>query len=344
MLTLLAAVFVFSLLIFVHELGHFICAKWTGMRVDEFAIGFGPKLIGFKHGETYYSLRIIPLGGYNKIAGMDPDEEADERSFSRKPLWARAVTIFGGSFMNFLLPVFLFTIIYAIGGINQPSADSILGEVFAGRPAEQAGLQTGDRVMAIDGETIRTWQDMVNKIHSSPGKKLFLTIQRQRQGQELTVTVTPELDPNSQRGLIGVAPHMVHFQPTMLQSADYAVKQTIFIVKEMLKGLVSMFSGQAPADVAGPIGVAQMAGQFAQLGIIPLLQFAAFVSLNLGLINLLPLPALDGGHIVLLMIEGVRRKSVSKTTLYTIQTIGFALILALVIMSTYKDLIRLKIF
>jgi regulator of sigma E protease len=342
LMTVLAAIFVFGLLIFAHELGHFICAKLSDMRVDEFAVGFGPKLVGFRYGETNYSLRIIPLGGYNKIAGMDPEEEEDERSFGRKPLWARGLTIFGGSFMNFLLPIILFTIIFSFSGINQPSTESLLGQVFAGRPADQAGLQTGDRIVAIDGMAIQTWQDFVSKINSNPGNKLVLTVQRK--GQELLIAVTPELDPNLQRGLIGVAPHMIQLKPTILQSAGYAISQTVFIIKEMLRGLLNMFSGLAPADVAGPIGVAQMAGQFAQLGIIPLLQFAAFVSLNLGLINLLPLPALDGGHIVLLFLEGIRRRPISKGTLYKIQMVGFALILALVVMSTYKDLIRLKIF
>lgn len=341
-MTLLAAIFVFGLLIFAHELGHFIFAKSTGMRVDEFAVGFGPKLVGRKHGETYYSLRLIPLGGFNKIAGMDPDDEEDERSFNRKPLWARGLTIFGGSFMNFMLPILIFVLIFAFSGINQPSAESVLGEVFAGHPADQAGLKNGDRVLAVDDKVVSTWKELVGIIYSNPGNKLMLSVERN--GQQLSVAVTPELDPVSQRGLIGVAPHMEHLQPTLLQSIKYAVAQTVFIIKEMIGGLVSMFIGEAPADVAGPIGVAQMAGQFAQLGLIPLLQFAAFVSINLGLINLLPLPALDGGHIVLLALEGIRRKPISTRTLYTIQTIGFALILALVVMSTYKDLIRLKIF
>jgi regulator of sigma E protease len=340
--TLLAAIFVFGLLIFVHELGHFIFAKITGMRVDEFAVGFGPKIISFRDGETLYSLRIIPLGGYNKIAGMDPDEEEDERSFNRKPLWARALTVFGGSMMNFVLPIILFTIIYTSNGVNLPTEESVLGQVIAGRPAAQAGLQMGDRIIAVDGQSVHTWQDLVRRIHSSAGNKLVLTVERKT--ETLQVPVTPELDPNSQHGLIGVAPFMIHTEPTLPQSVGYAFSQTVFILKDMTSGIVHMFTGRAPADVAGPIGVAQMAGQFAQLGIIPLLQFAAFVSLNLGLINLLPLPALDGGHIVLLVLEGIRRKPISKSTLYTIQMIGFALILALVVMSTYKDLTRLKFF
>jgi regulator of sigma E protease len=342
LITLLAAIFVFGLLIFVHELGHFVFAKLTGMRVDEFAIGFGPKIIGYQYGETFYSLRIIPLGGYNKIAGMDFEEDEDERAYSKKPLWARAVMIFGGALMNFILPIILFTIIFSISGIDTPTEESILGQVITGRPAAQAGLQMGDRITAIDGQSVKTWTELVQRISSRPGHKLLLTVQRN--SETIQTQVTPELDPNLQRGLIGVGPLIVHTEPMFIQSIGHAFTQTALILKEMTMGIVHMFTGKTAADVAGPLGVAQMAGQFAQMGIIPLLQFTAFVSLNLGLINLLPLPALDGGHIVLLALEGIRRKPISKSTLYTIQMIGFALILALVVTSTYKDIIRLKFF
>lgn len=342
MITILAAIFVFGILIFVHELGHFMFAKLTGMRVDEFAIGFGPKLIGYQYGETFYSIRLIPLGGYNKIAGMDPEEVEDERSFGRKPLWARMVTILGGALMNFILPILLFTAIYTINGVDLPTQESVVGQVYTGRPAAQAGLQTGDRITAVDGHSVTSWQEVVKKINASPGRQLVLTVQRN--SDTIPITVTPELEPNTQRGLIGIAPMLIHNQPTGTQAVSYAVTQTAFILKEMTVGILHMSTGKAPADVAGPIGVAQMAGQVAQKGLIPLLHFTAFVSLNLGLINLLPLPALDGGHIVLLVLEGIRRKPVTKQTMYTIQAIGFALILALVVMSTYKDIIRLKVF
>jgi regulator of sigma E protease len=342
LITLLADIFVFGLLIFVHELGHFIFAKLTGMRVDEFAIGFGPKIIGRQYGETFYSLRLIPLGGYNKIAGMDPDEEEDERSFGRKPLWARAVTIFAGAMMNFVLPIILYIIIFSVSGIDKPSEESIIGQVITGRPAAQAGLQTGDRITAIDGQSVQTWPELVEKIYRSPGEKLNLAVQRD--SQNIQILVTPELDPNSERGLIGVGPLIIHSEPTPTESVGYAFKQTYFTLKEMITGIGQMFIGKAPADVSGPIGVAKMAGHFAEMGIIPLLYFTAFVSLNLGLINLLPLPVLDGGHIVLIILEGIRRKPVSKSTLYTIQMIGFALILALIMTSTYKDIIRYKLF
>ncbi|HWR57026.1 MAG TPA: RIP metalloprotease RseP [Negativicutes bacterium] len=340
---ILAAVFVFGLLIFAHELGHFICAKLTGMRVDEFSIGFGPKLVGFKYGETYYSLRIIPLGGYNKIAGMDPEEEEDERSFNRRPLAARALTIFGGSFMNFLLPVLLLTITYTFAGLDQPSEENIIGQVVAGNPAEQAGLQPGDRILAIDGEAVDRWQDTVVRIHRSAGKQMIFTVQRN--AQELAITVTPVYDPEVQRGLIGIGPQIMHTELTTGQSVSYAVEHTFFTLREMLNQIGSMLTGKSSADVSGPIGVAQMSAKVAQLGFIPLLQFAAFLSLNLGLLNLLPLPALDGGHIVLLIMEGIRRKPLKKTTLYTIQMIGFALIVTLALVATYNDLMRnFKIF
>jgi len=340
--TVLAAIFVFGLLIFVHELGHFVFAKLTGMRVDEFAIGFGPKIIGYQYGETFYSLRIFPLGGYNKIAGMDLEEDDDERAFGRKPLWARALMIFGGALMNFILPVILFAMIFSIRGFDVPTDESIIGQVITGRPAAQAGLQAGDRITAIDEQPVNTWAEMVRTINSNPGHQLVLLVQRN--SETFKTIVTPELDPNLQRGLIGVGPLLLHTEPTLLASVGYAFTQTALILKEMVMGIAHMITGTASFDVAGPLGVAQMAGQAAQIGIMRLLELTAIVSLNLGLINLLPLPALDGGHIVILILEGIRKKPISKSAIYTIQMIGFALILALVVTSTYKDILRFKFF
>lgn len=340
---ILAAVFVFGLLIFVHELGHFIFAKLTGMRVDEFAVGFGPKIAGFKYGETEYSLRIIPLGGYNKIAGMDPDEEEDERSFNKKPLFSRALMIFGGSLMNFLLPVILLTITFSVAGLSVPSEDSVIGQLVPDRPAAQAGLQVGDRILSIDGENVKNWQDTVARIHKNAGKQMIFTVQRN--GQELVVPITPIYDSKAQRGMIGIVGQTIHTSLSTGQAMQYAVSHTVLILQEMASQIGNMLTGKVAADVAGPIGVAQKSAEVAQMGFIPLLEFAAFLSLNLGLLNLLPLPALDGGHIVLLIMEGIRRKPVSKTTLYTIQMIGFALIIMLALFSTYHDLIRnFKVF
>ncbi|VBB08056.1 tigr00054: rip metalloprotease rsep [Lucifera butyrica] len=340
--TVVATVFVFGLLIFFHELGHFLSAKSVGMRVDEFAIGFGPKVFSYKSGETVYSLRMIPLGGFNKIAGMDPDEEQDEKSFNAKPIWARILVIIAGSFMNFLLPIALFMIIFLSAGVDTPSTEPILGKIFAEKPAAQAGLMPGDHIEAINGYSVGSWRDLVNIIQSNAGKKLEVIYRRD--GTQQKTTVMPEYDNQMNRGIIGVMPKIENYHPNVIEAAGLSVKQTYLIAVSMVTGIVQMITGKIAAEVAGPIGVAQMAGQVAQLGIIPLLQFAAFLSINLGLINLLPVPVLDGGYVVTLAVEGLRGKPLGRNKMQFIQMIGFILLMLLMIMATFKDINRLKLF
>lgn len=179
MTTILAAIFVFGVLITVHEFGHFITAKMTGMRVDEFAIGFGPNIFQKKVGETLYSLRIIPLGGYNKIAGMDPEEPDSDDSFKSKSIPARMLVILAGSLMNFLLPIILFFSIFMINGIQKPVDQPILGTIMEEKAAAQAGLQVGDRILAINGEKIATWNDLVVTLQKYPDKEITVTAEHQ---------------------------------------------------------------------------------------------------------------------------------------------------------------------
>jgi Predicted membrane-associated Zn-dependent proteases 1 len=341
--TVIATIFVFGLLILFHELGHFITAKSVGMRVDEFAIGFGPKLISKKIGETDYSIRIIPLGGFNKIAGMDPGEEQDERSFSAKPIWARMLVIIAGSAMNFVLPVILLFIVFVSAGIDTPSNQPIIGNVFPDKPAAVAGLLPGDRITAVNGKAIDSWRQFVSVIQVNAGTKLTITFSRGAETDKTSV-LTPEYEEKGKRGIIGVIPQIDKYQPGILESGSLAVKQTITVAQVMLVGIGEMITGKTAADVAGPIGVAQMAGEVAQLGIIPLLQFAAFLSINLGLINLLPVPVLDGGHVVTLAVEGIRGKPLSNSQMQFIQMIGFALLMLLFVVATFKDIARLKLF
>lgn len=340
--TLLATVFVFGLLILVHELGHFVTAKMTGMRVDEFAIGFGPKVISYRHGETLYSLRIIPLGGFNKIAGMDPEEEQDERSFSAKPLSSRLWVIVAGSLMNFVLPVFLFLVIFLTAGVDTPSNQPIIGSTFPDKPAIKAGLAAGDRIVAVDNKEIASWSEFVNTVQRSSGNTL--SISYERQGNIKHISLVPEYDEKAGKGIIGVMPKVDKYYPGIIESVGMSLKQTYMVTAGMVVGIFQMITGKVAADVAGPIGVAQMAGEFAQLGFIPLLQFAAFLSINLGLINLLPVPMLDGGHVVTLLLEGLRGKPLARRQMQVIQIIGFALLMMLFLMATFKDIIRLKLF
>lgn len=339
-LTVFAAIFVFGLLVLVHELGHFVTAKLTDMRVDEFAIGFGPKLLSYKHGETIYSIRAIPLGGFNDIAGMDPAaNEAGDRGYCAKSVWSRMIVILAGSVMNFILPMFLFFGIFFFSGVNTPSTEPVLGKVLDHKPAAEAGLQQGDRIVRIDGKEIATWQNMVELIQTGDGK--VFKIEFERQGEPMATTVIPDYDSNEKRAMIGVMGSVHTKSAGLAESAALSVQYTGNILQSMLTGFVQIFTGSSAAELAGPLGVAQMAGEVAQRGFVSLLNFAAILSLNLGLINLFPIPVLDGGHFMTLVFEAVRGKPLSPKALHYAQTVGLALLLALMVFATKNDIVRL---
>ncbi len=339
-ITVISAIFVFGLLVLFHEFGHFITAKFTGMRVDEFAIGFGPKLFSKKYGETKYSLRAVPLGGFNDIAGMDPtDNPAGDRGFCEKPVFSRMIVILAGSIMNFILPIILFFGIYAIVGVGKPAVEPVIGGVIADFPAEKAGLRVGDKILSVDGEKIVTWEEFLEKVKILETDKSVL-ISYERDSKVAEVSLTPKFDEKSKRILIGVQ-SSVTYEPQSIGTAfTAAVIHTKDILIYMLNALADLFKAPASAELAGPIGIAQMAGQAAETGFIPLLNFAALLSLNLGIINLLPVPALDGGHFVSLLIEAVRGKPMSQRALMYTQRAGIALLLLLTLYATTSDLIR----
>ncbi len=337
--TIVATIFVIGLLVLVHEFGHFVTARLTGMGVREFGIGFGPSLVSKRFGETVYTLNVVPLGGYVKIAGMDPDEVQTPESYGSKPIWARMIVIAAGSLMNFVLPVLLFFIVLVGAGVDTASDQPVLGTIMADRPAARAGFVAGDRILSVDGAKINTWMDFVQVIRVSADKQV--TIAYERNGIARTATVVPEYDTKTNRGVIGVMPQITNYRPGPGQAFAMSVKQTATVTATIFTGLLQMITGQAPADVAGPIGVAQITGQVAQMGFLPLLQFAAFLSINLGLINLLPVPVLDGGHLVTLAFEAVRGRPLSRNSMQIIQTIGFALLMTLMLLATFKDITRI---
>ena len=339
-ITLIAAIFVFGLLVLVHEFGHFVTAKLTGMRVDEFAIGFGPKIFSTKYGETKYSLRAIPLGGFNDIAGMDAsDNPAGERGFCEKPVLSRMIVILAGSTMNFVLPIMLFFLIYATVGIGKPSTEPVVGGVISGMSAEAAGLQAGDRILTIDGNQVVTWKEFLEQVKNlEPDKAVALTYERNSQVEE--TLVTPQFNERSKRILIGIQSEMVYEPQTVGTAFTESIKHTKDIMLYMLNALADLVKKPSGAELSGPIGIAQMAGEAAETGIIPLLNFAALLSLNLGILNLLPVPALDGGHFVGLAIEAVRGKPMGQKALMYTQRTGIALLLLLTLYATTNDLIR----
>ena len=339
-LTIAAAIFVFGLLVLVHEFGHFITAKMTGMRVDEFAIGFGPKLISNKRGETVYSIRTIPLGGFNDIAGMDPlNNEAGPRGYCEKPVLSRMIVILAGSAMNFLLPVVLFFGIFFFTGVSTPSPEPVIGAVIEGKAAELAGLKAGDRIVSINGAEINTWAAFTEAIRNNEQAQT-INIAYERKGQISETALQPTYDKESKRFIIGVQSDIVTREAGFFESVQLAFQRTAEIIIMMLNALVDIFRSPSEADLAGPIGIAQMAGKVAETGFVPLLNFAALLSLNLGIINLLPVPALDGGHFVTLTLEAVRGKPLGPKALIYAQRVGVLLLLILMLFATKNDIVR----
>lgn len=326
------------MLITVHELGHFLAAKGTGMLVTEFSIGFGPKLIQKKVGETLYSLRLCPLGGYNRIAGMEPGEAVTPRGFNGRPLWARMLVILAGPFMNFLLPFLLFFGIFAVSGLTLPVNKPVVGSLMEGYPGAAAGLQAGDWLVSINGRKLEKWND-INSLVQENGPKPGKVVIR-RDGREMTLTLQPRFDGESKRFLIGVRPPLEHRQLSLwesLKTAGLAVGKTTVA---MVDGLRKMITGKVRADIAGPIGVAHMAGDVAAQGAVPYLEFMAFLSLNLAVLNLVPIPALDGGQFLVLVVEGLLGHALAPKAKEIIQMIGVACIVALTIFATMHDLLQ----
>ncbi len=338
--TLIAVVIVFGVLVLVHELGHFITAKLTGMRVDEFAIGFGPKLISFKHGETVYSIRSIPLGGFNKIAGMEPDDkEAGSRAYWAKPVWQRMIVITAGGIMNMVLAYVLILAILLVSGIQSPVKQAELGSIVSQKPAAQAGLKEGDIITSVNGENVNTWTDFADKIKTSEGK--VLQVEYLRDGKTQTASVIPEYDKSAKQAMIGVVAATQHTYVGFADAVVMAGKQVIYIIYAMVAALVGMVTGSVHADLAGPIGVATIIGQAAAIGFQSLLNITILLSINLGIINLLPIPALDGGHFFTLIIEAVRGKPLSPDLMRKSQFVGLALLLMLMFFATAQDFSRL---
>lgn len=358
MLTILAAIFVFGVLVTVHEFGHFITAKLTGMRVDEFAIGFGPKIYQTKEGETLYTLRAIPLGGFNRIYGMDPEEnednadstkesgnvtkipvEHDSRAFNNRPIPARMLVILAGALMNFILPIFLFTGIFCVKGSDIPLTDPIIGTAIPFMAADNAGIKAGDKILSINGQPVTKWGDIQSALKKNGMNEAVVVVERS--GEQKNFKMMPQFNKDFNKPMIGISPKTQHKELGMVESFLESFTYEKYIITSMLTGLYQLVTGSGGnADLSGPIGVAKMAGEVAQVGIIPLLNFTAFLSINLGIINLLPLPALDGGHFILLILEAIRRKPLGAKAMQNIQIIGVCMILALTLFSTFKDLTR----
>lgn len=342
MTTFIASVFVFGILIFFHEFGHFLVAKFVGIKVYEFSLGFGPKLLGFIKGETNYNLRALPIGGFVRMAGMDPGEEIseedEERAFNKKSVGRRIAVIFAGPLMNFLLAALLLVFIFAAQGIPMPSSSTRIGGVIPGYPAERAGISIDDQIVAVNGQQVENWQDLVDIINSMPEREITLTILRNGTRQQLDVkTIADEKG----LGKIGIYQSSDFVKTGFFTSLALGLEWTGRVTFMVLDFISKMIFGQAPADLGGPVRVISEIGKAAQIGFFFLLQLAAFLSINLGLFNLFPIPALDGSRILFLIWEKLRGRPVDPVKENFIHLVGFGLLILLMVVITYNDILQI---
>ena len=428
MTTLLAFLFVLGVLIFVHELGHFLAARRLGVRVLTFSLGFGPKLFNVKRGDTEYCVSLIPLGGYVKMAGENVEDpragKPDE--FLSKTKWERFQILIAGPVMNILL-AFVVTTVVLLQGAEVPAFEEetpVLGGVIAGSPAAKAGLQRGDTILTAAGEKVATWNALNMAIGIRPEKDVTLTLERagqpvtvnlqttsetkfqigsigvlpdinpiirsaipgdpadkaglkagdavlavdgervilssdlvkatsknagnrititvRRDGQELQIPVTPVLRDN--RGMIGITTSEPtrSFQPGPLQAISLSAKRTVEGSGLIFKTIGQLLSGQAsPKQLMGPVAIAQLSGESAQAGWVALFALMSMISLNLGVLNLMPIPVLDGGHILILLLEGVARRDFSAQVKERMLMAGFVVLMMLMVTVIYNDLTRI---
>ena len=355
MTTAFAFLLVLGLLIFVHELGHFIVAKACGVRVLKFSLGFGPRLVGKKVGETEYLVSALPLGGYVKMLGENPDEQElspEERAgaFSHKSVWQRFLVIFAGPAFNFLFTIALFWLIFLIAGVPYPVDSSVIGQVRADSPAAQAGLQAKDRIVAIDGKKVAGWEDVLNGIKASGGKPLTIAIMRGDASRQMTVTPLIDSVKNiygeevEKRYMIGIVKddEMRLERVGPIQAVADACRQSWMYVELTVTGFIKIVQNVIPAsELGGPILIAQLAGQQLDRGWMNLFYFMGLLSVNLAVLNLLPVPVLDGGHLFFLTLEGIRRKPLAERAQMVAQQIGLALLGMLMIFVFYNDILRI---
>jgi len=415
--TVIAFIIIFGALVFFHELGHFVLAKRAGILCREFAIGMGPKVLSLKKGETIYTIRLLPIGGYVRMAGEDPEivnikpghriglilnekeevtkiiinnkekypkarvinvEDADlehnlfikgyveedtegnllvfpvkkdavfvengietqiapyDRQFASKSLGQRTLAIFAGPAMNFVLAFLIFIVIALLQGI--PSNEAKLGKLTDDGVAISAGLHEGDKVISIDGQSVESWKEVVSIIQKSPGENIEFLIDRN--GQEMTIDVTPketEVDGKT-IGLVGVYSPM---EKSPLKSIQYGATQTYTWTKDIIGAVGKLVTGQFSIDaLGGPVAIYQSTDTVAQSGVYSLMNWAAVLSINLGIMNLLPLPALDGGRLLFFAIEAVRGKPIDRQKEGLVHFIGFALLMLLMIVVTWNDIQR----
>jgi regulator of sigma E protease len=350
---ILIAILILGLLIFVHELGHFAVAKWSGVTVLRFSLGFGPRLLAWRRGVTEYAISAIPLGGYVKMLGDDPEDDVPAvdaaHAFSQQPLSTRFAIVLAGPMMNLVTACVAFSLVFALYGAGTPTEAAKIGGVMENMAAAKAGLRRGDTVLAVDGKPIATWEELSQAVRASGGKSLDMEVRRENGTVEHVATVPEERAEKSVFGeeigkayLIGIE-RFVEIAPVSLVNAiGLGVYETYFWVKMTLLSVVKIFQGSVSArDLGGPILIVQAAGQQAERGLDYLIRFLGLISVNLGVLNLLPIPVLDGGHLLFFTFEAVRGRPLALRQREMAQQVGLFLLLALMVFVFYNDISRI---
>ena len=350
-INIISVIILLGILIFVHELGHFLVAKWSGVGVLKFSLGFGPRLIGKKIGETEYVLSAIPLGGYVKMLGESGDEEElspddEKRSFQKQTLLKKIAIVAAGPLFNFLFAIIAFAVVYAVG---VPVSTSRIGNVQEGSAAFEAGMQSGDVIIAINDREILRWSELANAVSESSGDKLRISVDREN--KFLDIYVTPELvksknifgeEIDTYRIGVGISDETVMERQGPVGALYSGIEQTWGWTKLTCLGIVKIIQGVvSPKELGGPILIAQMAGSQVRKGFLPFIFLMAVLSVNLGVLNLLPVPVLDGGHLCFFLIEAVTGREVNIKWREIAQQVGFFLLILLMIFVFYNDIIRI---
>jgi regulator of sigma E protease len=349
--SLIAFIIVIGILVFIHEFGHFIAARFFGVGVDVFSLGFGPKILKKTVGRTQYCLSVIPLGGYVKMVGEEPgavlDPEDISLSFTHKSVFRKSMIVAAGPFFNFFLAILVYYVLYQFSGLYL--SKPIVGKIMENSPAEAAGMQPGDIIKELNAITIESFEDISRIIGSSKGEKLDMVVERG--GEKHLITLSPILSPGKnafgepiEKFAIGIgnSGETFHVSLNPIEAITRALQDIWGLVKLTLLSVVKMISGSISAkNLGGPIMIAQMAGEQAKAGITNFAWFIALLSVNLGIINLFPIPVLDGGHLMFFAIEGITGKPVSEKLREKLVQFGAAVLVALMVFVFYNDIIRM---
>jgi regulator of sigma E protease len=349
-MTVLSAVVLLGVIIFVHEMGHFLSAKLVGVRVLKFSLGFGPKIVSRKYGETEYLISSIPLGGYVKMFGEEPGEKlSDEEkpsAYTYQPVWKRFIIVFSGPLFNLIFAIIIFfcVLIYGI-----PVLLPEVGEVITKSPAEEAGVMKGDTIVSINRSRINQWDEMTEIIHNNPGRKLDFEVKRK--GEIISFSIVPEkkmlkdiFGQEKEIGLIGIKPSGNTFirKSSLQVAAADSISRTWEIIVLTLVTIVKLIQRVIPMEtIGGPIMILQVAGQQASLGVLNFLVLMAIININLGVLNLLPIPILDGGHILFLGIEAIRKRPLGEKIMSIAQKGGLLFLITLFGFVFYNDFMRI---